>query len=975
MESIRIKFILKDRHMEKQLVDSYLKRDDIIGEYQVEKKIAEGGFGAVYLGVKIDEEKLIVIKQIPTEEKKEESARAEINLLREIDHENIVRLLDTIYEEEYTYLIYEYCRGGDMVKYINDHGGKLDEHKVKNFIRQIVRGYGELRKRFIAHRDIKPENLFIHYKNAAALKIDEPTIKLGDFGIACDITFQKIRKLIGTKSYMAPEILRRNAKYNYLVDIWSLGATMYTMLHGRSPFEDFDEEVLKGIDQGKYTVRQDLTMYCVDFLCGCLQDDPTRRLTFEEIMAHPFLTDNLAEWTILREKIVRKFDYEGVEVLSLSVKQRDKLITKKGMDMSLRLAGVIYEKEDKYMGTKPLEEDKSNKSKYAGGCKCGKDNSVKLSCNHFICLECAAKVRRNITARKLNKKSVKCNICKARLKIRYVRLSCGCRVKIYWGSSEDIEMNRFDFKNMKIILGTCKAHKVAINYTEQYAIFGEMGLYLAYTPLYKNDIGIIASFLSAQSIITVLDLTESQVKISGAAELAIALQTNQTLEKLKLGMNNLSDIAAEHLAMSLNVNHTLKELLIGCNSITDVGVKYIATALKVNSTLEILNLMGNMKVTDVGIAQLATALEVNTTLKELELKGIYMVSSSAKRVETILSSNKALKFLGLSMTYPTDTDIEVFAIGLQSNHTLKSLDLICNKISDAGVEQLAVALGTNETLEKLYLNRNSITDEGADKLAILLQINRTLRELRLRDNQIGDSGSEQFAIALQGNQTLKLLMLDGNKISDVGAGKIGTALKSNHALKYLSLSGNKITGVGAKHLAMGLQLNLAIETFILEYCKIADVGAGYFAEVLKVNKVLENLYLCNDGIEESGTTKIAMALKVNSTLKELKLGGNKISIDGAEEFARALLVNKTLELLDLEESNISESGAKYLGKAMLDNKTLEILMLCNNPILYKKTRALLEKDKRIKISYFRDGELVKFQKIEYYHDLIVVVGD
>ena len=130
---------------------------------------------------------------------------------------------ENIINEEYFFILMEYCDGLTLDKYIAQYAGKnIDRKKIYNFITQILKSLVKIHSSGIIHRDIKPCNIFI--------KNDQ--IKIGDFGLAT--RYQNVGKLLksnkieGTPLYLSPE--QKNYKtYNEKVDIFAFGITLYEM--------------------------------------------------------------------------------------------------------------------------------------------------------------------------------------------------------------------------------------------------------------------------------------------------------------------------------------------------------------------------------------------------------------------------------------------------------------------------------------------------------------------------------------------------------------------------------------------------------------------------------------------------------------------------------------------------------------------------------------------------------------------------
>jgi calcium-dependent protein kinase len=173
----------------------------------------------------------------------------EINILRTMDHPNILKIFEFYISKESYFIITELCSGGELFQEIIDNG-PFDEKQTSYIMYQIFSAVNYCHKINIIHRDLKPENILIvkREKNLLRIKIcDFGTSKIHDKG-----TIQK--KIVGSSYYIAPEILEK--KYNEKCDLWSCGVILYILLSGKPPFEGIkDEEILEKVRFGKYNLN------------------------------------------------------------------------------------------------------------------------------------------------------------------------------------------------------------------------------------------------------------------------------------------------------------------------------------------------------------------------------------------------------------------------------------------------------------------------------------------------------------------------------------------------------------------------------------------------------------------------------------------------------------------------------------------------------------------------------------------------
>ncbi|KAG0712893.1 Cyclin-dependent kinase 2 [Chionoecetes opilio] len=159
------------------------------------------------------------------------TALREISLLKELDHDNIVRLLDVVYGERKLYMVFEYLNQ-DLKKLFDENRMGLPLALVCSYMQQLLQGLFYLHTHRILHRDLKPQNLLID------AKVGPGAIKLADLGLArtFSLPVRPYTHEVVTLWYRAPEILLGAKNYCTAVDMWSLGAIFAEMLTTKALF-------------------------------------------------------------------------------------------------------------------------------------------------------------------------------------------------------------------------------------------------------------------------------------------------------------------------------------------------------------------------------------------------------------------------------------------------------------------------------------------------------------------------------------------------------------------------------------------------------------------------------------------------------------------------------------------------------------------------------------------------------------------
>ena len=214
-----------------------MKEDNIFEEYELKEKLGEGAYGSVYKVQQKATGYLRAVKAIKKKVVDPSEFYNEIEVLKALDHPNIIKLFDCYQDKSYFYMVEEYCSGGDLFDYIQKEKF-FTEKKAGIIFNQILSAVNHLHKKKIVHRDLKPENIVLMES-----KNKDIFIKLIDFGTSITIKGKNLTQELGTIYYIAPEVFMNN--YNEKADIWSCGIILYTMLCGHPPFCGNKENIIK----------------------------------------------------------------------------------------------------------------------------------------------------------------------------------------------------------------------------------------------------------------------------------------------------------------------------------------------------------------------------------------------------------------------------------------------------------------------------------------------------------------------------------------------------------------------------------------------------------------------------------------------------------------------------------------------------------------------------------------------------------
>ena len=212
-----------------------------IDDYLITRELGKGSYAVVKLAVHKNTKNKYAIKiyskQCLIEPQLRNTVKNEINILKQLDDKNVMKLYEVIDTPSNLYLVLEYINGINLLEIIkNEKYHYIPESRAKKIFVQVVKGIAHCHKKNIFHRDIKLENILV---------LKDDTVKIIDFGfgIICKPdTYQKL--FCGTKSYMPPEIIKKEKYIACYSDIWSLGVLFFAMLFGIFPFKGKDEDEL-----------------------------------------------------------------------------------------------------------------------------------------------------------------------------------------------------------------------------------------------------------------------------------------------------------------------------------------------------------------------------------------------------------------------------------------------------------------------------------------------------------------------------------------------------------------------------------------------------------------------------------------------------------------------------------------------------------------------------------------------------------
>jgi calcium-dependent protein kinase len=262
-------------------------------KYKVINKLGDGAYGTVYLANNLMTKQKVAMKKIDKVKDNEiddMEIKNEIDILRKLDHPNIVKIIEFYSASKAYYIITDYCPCGELYNQIKT---QYNEYQLSVLFYQVFSGLCYLHSKNIVHRDLKLENILI-----SEMEPDKKTnrkyfwIKIIDFGTAKIFEKNKNEKtVVGSSYYIAPEVLQKN--YNEKCDTWSAGVILYMLIVGRAPFDGKnDDEIIDNIKKGKFNAKHkkllNASSEVQDLVKHLLQVNVKKRFSASDALKHPW---------------------------------------------------------------------------------------------------------------------------------------------------------------------------------------------------------------------------------------------------------------------------------------------------------------------------------------------------------------------------------------------------------------------------------------------------------------------------------------------------------------------------------------------------------------------------------------------------------------------------------------------------------------------------------------------------------------
>ncbi|OAA62145.1 Calcium/calmodulin-dependent-like protein kinase [Cordyceps fumosorosea ARSEF 2679] len=285
------------------------------------EKMGDGAFSNVYRARDTEgqygEVAIKVVRKYEMNNMQRANILKEVQIMRQLDHPNVIKLIDFSESKPYYYIVLELAPGGELFHQIV-RLTYFSEELSRHVIVKVAKALEYLHEdKGVVHRDIKPENILFNPIDFLPSKVPKPRqpgdedkvdegeflpgigaggigeIKIADFGLSKIVWDKQTMTPCGTVGYTAPEIVK-DERYSKSVDMWALGCVLYTLLCGFPPFYDESIEILtEKVAKGQYTFLSpwwdDISKSAKDLISHLLTVDPEKRYTITEFLAHPWV--------------------------------------------------------------------------------------------------------------------------------------------------------------------------------------------------------------------------------------------------------------------------------------------------------------------------------------------------------------------------------------------------------------------------------------------------------------------------------------------------------------------------------------------------------------------------------------------------------------------------------------------------------------------------------------------------------------
>ena len=302
-----------------------------LSDFEIIKELGKGSYGTVYTIKSLLNSQIYVMKKMDINHLKpnqQQECHREVSILKKVSHPNIIKYYSSFIEQEILYIIMEYAELGDLyslIKHYKKHGKYFNELDLWKITSEILSGLEYLHSKKIIHRDIKSGNIVV---NSITKELNVIDWGLSEYYVEN----YKYCTRVGTRYYKAPELLLDYKKYDYAIDLWSVGCIFGAILFQKDFLfkgEDINDQLVKianvfgfqeienylnkyknetkisqkSLDQIKNYTKKEWTSFinqnnkylindeALDLLDKLLKFDHEERINAKDALNHPYFKD------------------------------------------------------------------------------------------------------------------------------------------------------------------------------------------------------------------------------------------------------------------------------------------------------------------------------------------------------------------------------------------------------------------------------------------------------------------------------------------------------------------------------------------------------------------------------------------------------------------------------------------------------------------------------------------------------------
>ncbi len=335
--------------------------------YQLGNCIGSGQFGEVYRALNLDSGQMVAIKRISIDGRTETEVQDlmhEVNLLKSLRDNSIVRYEGFYKDSDYMNIVIEYVENGSLLHTLRTFGS-FPEKLTASYTIKILEGLQYLHDQHVVHCDLKAANI---------LTTKNGNIKLTDFGVSLNLQTVKkagTEEINGTPNWLSPEVIQLKG-VSPAADIWALGCTIIEMLTGYPPYSGINtmSAMFRIVEDKHPPLPEGCSLELVDLLLQVFQREPINRPSAKALNYHAWIIkhwrhelQNLGiqdSLPMLNRRVTSKIGKGSVLSAFSAEEIKASTVRRQGLQRLLSNSGTILRSPDKRPLTAPVSSVKRN---------------------------------------------------------------------------------------------------------------------------------------------------------------------------------------------------------------------------------------------------------------------------------------------------------------------------------------------------------------------------------------------------------------------------------------------------------------------------------------------------------------------------------------------------------------------------------------------------------------------------------------